>query len=197
MKVAKATIVGVSPYSQSRHYSKEDVPAGQGESPRDYESRTWRHRLHVNSDGFVFIPPMAFKNCVSEAAKFLSIGVPGGGKSTYTKHFESGILVVEPIVLKLKAEKVEHETLFVPSNGIRGSGKRVEKVFPLIREWGGPLNILVFDETVLNAHEPSKMTVLEHVLRSGGLFIGVGRFRPRNNGFYGRYDVTNFSVGQG
>jgi hypothetical protein len=35
VKIAQATIQGVSPYSQSKHYSKEDVPGTQGESARD------------------------------------------------------------------------------------------------------------------------------------------------------------------
>jgi hypothetical protein len=31
--------------------------------------------------------------------------------------------------------------------------------------------------------------VFEHHLHEAGKFIGIGRFRPRNNGFYGRFDV--------
>lgn len=194
MKIATAQIEGVSPYSQSKHYDKVEIPALQGENARDYESRTWRERLHVTEDGTVFIPPMAFKNCLTEAAKFLSIQIPGKGKATYTKHFESGVLVTDPIPLPLKKADVAHEVLFVPSDGIRGSGKRVEKVFPLIREWAGKLQILVFDETVLNAFDSSKKTVLHHVLEQSGMFVGIGRFRPRNNGFYGRFKVTKFNV---
>lgn len=194
MKIATAQIEGVSPYSQSKHYDKVEIPALQGENNRDYETRTWRERLHVTEDGTVFIPPMAFKNCLTEAAKFLSIQIPGKGKATYTKHFESGVLVTDPIPLPLKKQDVAHEVLFVPADGVRGSGKRVEKVFPLIREWGGNLTILVFDETVLNAFDASKKTVLQHVLEQSGMFVGVGRFRPRNNGFYGRFRVTKFTV---
>lgn len=194
MKIATAQITGVSPYSQSKHYDKTEIPELQGENARDYESRTWRNRLHVTQEGEVFIPPMAFKNCLAEAAKFLSISIPGKGKSTYTKHFESGILVVEPMVLPLKRDEVEHEVLFVPSDGKRGGGSRVEKVFPVIREWGGKLQILVFDETVFNAFDSTKKTVLQHVLEQSGMFIGIGRFRPRNNGFYGRFQVTNFAI---
>ena len=197
MKIATAQIQGVSPYSQSKHYSKEEVPELQGENPRDYESRTWRHRLHINDDGLVFIPPMAFKNCITEAAKYLSIQIPGKGKATYSKHIEAGILVTEPIVLPIKRDDVEHEVLFVPSDGIRGSGKRVEKVFPVIRQWGGILQIIIFDETVLNTHDANKKTALQFILERAGMFIGVGRFRPHKNGFYGRFGTSNFTVAEG
>lgn len=82
MKTAVCKLVSVSPYSQSRHYTTEKLPK---ESARDYEARTWRDRAHINEDGFVFIPPMAFKNCLSEIAKYLSEQIPGKGKATYTK----------------------------------------------------------------------------------------------------------------
>ena len=45
----------------------------------------------IDTNGVVFIPPNSLKNCLSEAAKFLSISVPGKGKATYTKNFEAGI----------------------------------------------------------------------------------------------------------
>lgn len=196
MKIATAVIEGVSPYSQSKHIDPEEFPKLQGESSRDYEVRTWRNRLHRDENENVIIPPMAFKNCLAESAKFLSLQIPGKGKATYTKHFEAGVLVTDPIVLPIKVSEVMGETLHVPSDGVRGSGKRVSKIFPIIRQWGGKIQILVFDETVLGSYDDkgTKKTVLQYVFEQGGMFIGVGRFRPRNNGFYGRFAVKSFKV---
>lgn len=114
MKTAIATIKGVSPYSQSKHYSTEKLPK---ELAKDYETRTWRDRLHATDDGTVFIPPMSFKNCLSEAAKFLSLQIPGKGKATYTKHFEAGVLVTDALHLDIKKDDVPGEWLFVPADG--------------------------------------------------------------------------------
>ncbi|WP_438396411.1 hypothetical protein [Caballeronia sp. DA-9] len=179
MKTAIATIKGVSPYSQSKHYSTEKLPK---ELAKDYEARTWRDRLHAGEDGTVFIPPMSFKNCLSEAAKFLSIQIPGKGKATFTKHIEAGVLVTDALQLNIKKEDVAGEWLFVPADGVRGSGKRVEKCFPVIHQWGGDVTFHVLDETVTE-------DVFRHILEQAGAFIGLGRFRPRNNGFYGRFKV--------
>jgi len=179
MKTVRVTITGVSPYSQSKHY---DVPKLEKESSGDYEARTWRERLHTDENGNVFIPPMSFKNCLSDAAKFLSISIPGKGKSTYTKHFEAGVLVVDAMVLPVKKDGVPGEWLFVPSDGIRGSGKRVNKCFPIIHQWGGVVTFHILDETITES-------VFHKVLEEAGRFIGIGRFRPRNNGFYGRFKV--------
>lgn len=181
MKTAIAHLKSVSPYSQSKHIDptlKKDK-----ESAKDFEARCWKERLHVDKEGWVFVPPTAFKNCLSEAAKYLSIQIPGKGKSTFTKHFESGVLVVEGLQLPVKKEDVKGTWLFLPSDGKRGGGKRVEKCMPTIPEWEGKVQFLVLDETITEE-------VFTHVITEAGKFIGIGFFRPRNNGFWGRFEVV-------
>jgi hypothetical protein len=171
----------VSPYSQSKFH---DTPKLDKENPNDYERRTWRERVHGNDKGKIFIPPMAFKNCLSEVAKFLSQQIPGKGKTTYTKHFEAGILVTDPLELEVSKDDVVGEWLFVPSDGRRGSGKRVTKCFPRINSWRGMVTFYILDDTITPE-------VFENHLREAGNFIGIGRFRPRNNGYYGRFRVVS------
>lgn len=179
MHTVVAQLVSISPYSQSRaHFTAKHNQ----ELAKDYEARTWRGRMHTTEDGHVFIPPMAFKNSLSEAAKFLSMQIPGKNKSTYTKHFEAGVLVFDPLVLPILAKDVHGEWLFVPSDGKRGGGSRVERCFPLIRAWEGQVTYHILDDTI------TQDVFARHLTVSGGL-IGIGRFRPRNNGFYGRFEV--------
>lgn len=180
MKQFRAQIVGISPYSQSRHH---ETPKLDKETSDAYERRTWRKRMHTNANGEVEIPPMSLKNCLSEAAKFLSLQIPGKGKATYTKHFEAGVMVLQPVPLGIKADEVPDEALFVPADGVRGSGKRVTKVFGRIDKWGGTFDITVVDETITK-------DVLQKHLEEAGNLIGIGRFRPRNNGYYGRFKVV-------
>lgn len=180
MKTYTVKLESVSPYSQSRYH---DEPKLSRETADDHERRTWAKRMHIDENGEVFIPPMAFKNCLSEAAKFMSYQVPGKGKSTYTKHFEAGLLISEPVPLGVKAESVSGEWLFVPASGRRGDGKRVKKCFPLIPKWKGSVTIHVIDELITKE-------VLQQHLEAAGNFIGIGRFRPRNNGYYGRFRVV-------
>jgi hypothetical protein len=171
-----------SPYSQSRYIQVEKKSK---ETSADYEERTWRERLHAMEDGTVYIPPMAFKNCVSAVAKYLGKQIPGKGKATYTKHFEAGILVLDPLLLTpLKRDDVPGEWLHVPSDGRRGGPKRVMKCFPRIDKWGGDVTFLILDETI------TEEVFLEH-LNEAGNFIGIGRFRPINNGYYGRFSVKS------
>jgi hypothetical protein len=184
MVTAVATIRGTAPYSQSKVIGTPKEPK---ETHDDHEKRTWRERIHRNDDGQVFIPPTAFKNSLSEAAKYLSKSVPGRGKATYTKHFEAGVMCLDPVVLAIRADDVVGERLFVPSDGRRGGTKRVWKTFPHIPSgWEAEVTFSILDPLVT---EP----VFREHLEECGNYIGIGRFRPRNNGYYGRFVVTDLT----
>lgn len=191
-KTVTFTIQGIAPLSQSRPFPKE---MHAGESEDDYRARTWRQCLHTDQNGEVFIPPDAIKNCVSEAATFLSIKIPGSGKATYTKHVVAGVSCIKPVMLGVKADTVTSETLLLPSDGRRGSGRRVWKTYPILYQWGGEVELLILDETVLQTSvRLADKVVLEEVLYAAGQYIGLHRFRPRNNGRYGRFMVSDFQV---
>lgn len=189
MRIATAVLSSLSPYSQSRHHGIEREST---ENFNEFEEKHWRRRMHVDESGMVFIPPMALKNCLSEAAKFLSIKIPGKGKATYTKHFEAGVLVMDPVNLEIHESDVKPEWLFLPSDGRRGSGSRVMKCYPRIDDWRGIAKFYVLDDTITATSvvngKPQEGAFERH-LREAGSFIGIGRFRPRNNGYYGRFKV--------
>lgn len=192
MKTCIATLRSVSPYSQSKHYVVEKL---QGESHDDYYRRTWRNHIHADDKGQAYIPPGSFKNCLSEAAQFMSIPIPGKGKATYTKNFEAGVMVVSPASLGVHRDKVECECLFLPSDGKRGGSKRVDKYYPIFPSWKADVEFIIVDDTVLQStKEDSNRTIFEKVLVGAGSFIGIGRFRPRKNGWYGRFAVDNILI---
>ena len=179
MRRIVANIQGVSPYSQSNFH---ETPKLDRELNDDYERRTWREKAHIDKSGHVFIPPTAIKNGLVSAAQFLAIQIPGKGKQTYTKHFTSGILVVDPMVLPVTKDELQDERLFLPSDGRRGGGKRVWKHFPIIQEWQGDITVYVLDDIITKP-------IFDQHLEAFGKFIGLGRFRPQNNGYYGRFEV--------
>lgn len=181
MITATVHLKSLSPYSQSRAHV---VPKLDKEGADVYEQRTWRERLHTDTDGMVYIPHSAFKNCLSEAAKYLSLQIPGKGKATYTKHFEAGVMVLSPMPLGVHKDTIEGETLYLNADGVRGSGKRVWRTMPLIRSWEGTVEFLIVDPMITRE-------VFEKVLDEAGRLIGIGRYRPRNNGIYGRFAVQS------
>lgn len=184
--VCKCRLIGISPISFGAPIQSE---RNTGETHDAFEERTWRERMHVDENGRVFMPPNALKNMLSEAARMLSESVPGKGKATYTKHFEAGIMVTDPLLFGAKAAEVKGERLFVPADGKRGGGKRVWKTFPYIVTWATDATIYALDPVLIDKPE-----VIQKTLGHGGNLIGLGRFRPRNNGYYGRFSVDKWSA---
>jgi uncharacterized protein YciI len=181
-KIATCTLCSVAPYSQSRSYQHE-VEKQPKESHEAYEERTWRNKCHSGSDGKVFIPPMSFKMGLDTAAKMLGKRIPGKGQSTYSKFFLSGVLVMQGPTLPLTKENVACDRIFANADGVRGSGKRVWRLFPRIDEWEAEVEFHVIADEITE-------DVFEEHLRQAGAFVGIGRFRPQNGGFYGRYEVA-------
>lgn len=194
MKIVKARLKSVSPLSMSKALGEPKLP---NESDDDYERRVWRERMHHDSDGMVFIPPMSLLKPLQAAAQYGSLKIPGERSATYTKHFLQGIFCMEPIPLGVHIDDVPGEWLFLDANGKKGKGSsgRVFRCMPRIDHWEGTLVIHVVDEKVLHSHpENKKITVLEHFLRLAGSTQGVGRFRPERGGFYGRFVVESFEI---
>ena len=188
MYEVSAKLRGVSPMSQSRQHRADKL---EKEQPDAYEKRTWREKMHYTEDtGELFIPPMALKFALSECAKFTSRQIPGKGKATYTKHFDAGVLCFEPIMLGIFKDDIEPEWINANSDGVRGSGKRVQRCYPKIPNgWEAWAKLLVLDETITRS-------VFEETLRETGRFIGLGRFRPRQGGFYGRFVVDEIEFAE-
>lgn len=173
-----STLRGVSPYSQSAPVEEPKKPK---ESPDAYEERTWALRAHYDDERNVIVPPMALKNCLDAAAKLCAI--PTKGKALMTKHFECGVMCMDPMVLNVTEKDMKPERLFVPSSGVAGDGKRVWKTFPCWAEWEGTATFFVVDMTVTKA-------AFAQVLKEAGLLVGLGRFRPQKRGYYGRFQVV-------
>ena len=182
MKKAIVQLKSVSPYSPSRYHNIEKL---EKESPDDYERRTWMHKAHYDKKTKqLFIPNMCFANSIKDAAQYSSIKVKGKGQATWTKHFDAGVMVVDSLPLPITVDEVEGEWLYLNSDGKRNSGSRVMRRFPLIREWEGEVSYIILDDTI-------DQEIFTDVLTTAGQLIGIGRFRPRNRGYYGRYQIQN------
>ncbi len=186
MKIATVTLKGISTYSQSH---KHNTPKEEKEGYEVYEERIWREKMHVNRKGNVCIPPMALCFGLHDAASLLRMRIPGKGQSEYGKVFRGGVIVPEGIDLGIKPDDVRSEWFSCHANGVRGSGKRVDRCFPMIDEWEGTVQFYVLNDEITEE-------VFELHLREAGNFIGIGRFRPQNGGFNGRFIIVEIKWSQ-
>lgn len=180
LKVIEAiyALTSIGRYSPSRKMSDRD----QGESDKSHDAKHWKERCHVNDDGFVIIPPMCFTLAVKNAIKLLGIKIPGKRNQTYSKLFDTSVLVFDPLVTDTHIDNVKGEVVFVPSDGVPGGGKRVDKTFPYLDNWKGNVTYTI---TTVDSHIPESVFTLSVI--TSGRQIGVGRFRPANRGYYGRF----------
>lgn len=182
MRQVKVKIESMSPYSQSRMH---DTTRLNKETHEDYEVRTWREKSNYDEAGIIFIPAMAFKQALDAAAKKLGEQVPGKGKSTYTKYFVADVICEANVSVGVKKDDVPGVTINANSDGVRGSGKRVKRTFPVIDSWAATVRFTILDDTVTP-------DVFERTLAAAGMGIGIGRFRPEKGGLNGRFRATDF-----
>jgi hypothetical protein len=182
MRTVTVHLESSAPYSQSRMH---DTPKLDKERPDDYEKRTWREKCTYDDNGVIHIPAMGIKQALDRAAKVLGEQIPGKGKSTYTKFFESAVLCMADVNIGYHKDEVASVTINANADDVRGSGKRVKRTFPVMPSWKGVAEFTILDDTVTQ-------DVFERTLETAGKIVGVGRFRPEKGGLNGRFKPTKF-----
>jgi len=188
MRIATIQIEGLTPYSQSKALQSEKE---KNESHDDHSRRVWKEHLHTAAAGDVTIPAVAILQGLADAASYLGKG--GGlkkkGSATWAQNFTCGLAVAHGPKIGHGADDARIEPVYSHANGQRGSGKRVWRHFPIFDEWSAVLVIHILDDTIPE-------DVFARVVEAFGLFIGVGRYRPQNGGYLGRFTVKKLEISE-
>lgn len=165
---------------------------GPNETHDQFEKRTWQQKIRTNKEGLVVLNQFAVKNALEGSAKRLKRKIPGERNSTFTKLFMQGVMIGSIPLLKLpdgkpcRPDDFTGQPLFVPSDGKRGGGKRVYRIFPTIDAWRCDIDLIVIDPKITEE-------VLKEHLTEAGVFIGLGSMRAENGGVNGRFTVEHIS----
>jgi hypothetical protein len=132
------------------------------------------------------------KAALDEAAKYLSMKLVGN--STFTQLFRCAVVPISDQPLLMINNKpvtaddpaFEQEWINAHVDGNRnGSGKRVPRAYPIFRDWTCPdVEFEILDPRI------TEEIFLKH-MAACGVFKGIGRFRPGNGGFNGRFEVIH------
>lgn len=178
--VAELTLQSISPYSQSRYH---ETPRLKGELDDAYNKRTWQNHCLVDENGFVCLPPDGLMMCLVSGARYSKKKIPGQGKATWTTKFQSGLMPQESMIpTNVKIDDVTYVDIFANSDGVRGSGKRVMRRYPMIDVWEAQATFIVMDEIITEE-------VFREIVDLSGMFIGLGRYRPEKGGLNGRFKI--------
>jgi hypothetical protein len=191
-RTATAHLKSVTPYSQSRHYSEEECPKSVGPAGQEtkldneaYDLRYWTHHAHIDErTGRVYIPGVQIKHALVAASSYNPIkDASRGGSAKMGIKFRAGVSVQGNILLPLTEKDLVRERIYAHATPSKPNSGRVWRSYPVIPEWEGDLEFLIYDPTIQAAD-------FEKTLQTAGMFIGIGRWRPVNNGDYGRFVVT-------
>lgn len=185
MRKVTVEIKGLTAYSPSRFVHAE---LKQGETRDEMEQRMWREKAHADERGIVFIPGASFKLALDEAAKLANEKIRGRGQQTYGKVVTTGVTALGDMSLGVKVDDLQAIQIFANADGVRGSGSRVTRIFPILYKWGGQLTLGVFNDTL-------EAAVVEKYLMLAGALIGVGRGRPATGcaAGNGRFEPVKFT----
>lgn len=187
MKKYKIEIEGITPYMQHR---MDDQKLEEWEKnrkliiERDDVSKEDQVRAEFHSyqdkEGF-YIPSEHIKGSLIGAGAMVKSKVGNSKKSM--KNVVAGMFFIEEEKIRLpKGYEIDKRSAVN-----RNIKARVICIRPKWEKWKGGFTLLIDNDTV------TQETVKE-ILTNAGNYIGIGSFRPTNNGSFGRYKVNKITL---
>jgi hypothetical protein len=187
MKQFSVEIEGVTPYMQHR---MDDQKLEDWEKnrkliiERDDISKTdaLRAEFHSYSDneGF-YLPTEQIIGALINAGALVKSKVGNGKKSM--KNIVAGMFSIIEQKIRLSSN-YEIDKRSVVCRAVKA---RVIVIRPKWNEWKAEFTLLVDNDTI------TKETV-QQIIIYAGQYIGIGSFRPTNNGMFGRFKLNNITI---
>jgi hypothetical protein len=187
MKSYKVRIKGTSPYMQHR---MDDLKLEQWEKQRHMIIENLglntpdqvRAEFHCyrNDDGNCYIPSTQIKSALIEAGKLVKGKVGSATKSM--KNIVAGMFLVTPEHILIP----DYDQIDKRSAVNRNVKARVITVRPKWSVWEAEFTLKVKIDTLTE-------DMIKNIIQYAGEYIGIGSFRPTNNGEFGCYEVVGFT----
>lgn len=187
-KTYKIKIKGISPYMQHR---MDDIKLDEWERlrgkimerPELSEEVNKRADYHCfrNNKGDCYIPADHIKGALINAGSYLKAKV--GGRSKSMKILVAACFTVSPDEIIIP----EFDSIDRRSAVNKNIKARVIVVRPKWVEWEAEFELIIQEKTI------TKETVSELIKIAGNL-VGIGSFRPTNNGGFGRFMLSKIDL---
>jgi hypothetical protein len=185
MKSYQVKIKGLSPYMQHR---MDDLKLEQWEKVRGKimersdvaQEDLVRAEYHCyrNTEGKCYIPADQIRGSLIGAGTYMKAKVGGRSKSMKTLVAATFIPTPDQILIP------DYDAIDKRSAVNRNIKARVIVLRPKWTNWEASFT--------LDVHEDSITTeAIKQLLTYAGAYVGIGSFRPTNNGMFGRFEVTD------
>lgn len=137
------------------------------------------YHCYRNGNGKCYIPADQLRGSFIGAGSMVKAKV--GGRSKSMKQVVAAMFMVSPDHIEIP-DFDEIDKRSVVNKNVKA---RVMVVRPKWSEWSASFKLLVMNDTI------TKETT-KNVLENAGEYIGIGSFRPTNNGMFGRFIIESF-----
>lgn len=131
------------------------------------------YHCHRNGNGKCYIPSDQIRGSLIGAGSMVKAKV--GGRSKSMKQVVAAMFMVSPDHIELP----DYDAIDKRSTVNKNVKARVIVIRPKWTEWEASFDLNVMNDTI------TKETILA-ILENAGDYIGIGSFRPTNNGMFGK-----------
>lgn len=183
MKQFNITIEGLTPYMQHRMDDQklEDWEKKRGkimERPEVSQQDATRAEYHCyrNEEGKCYIPADQIRGSLIAAGSYMKAKM--GGRSKSMKVIVAATFVPTPDQILMP----DYDAIDKRSGVNRNVKARIIVIRPKWTKWEANFVLNVYEDTI------TESTVRE-LVNYAGSYVGIGSFRPTNNGMFGRFKM--------
>lgn len=183
MKQFKVAIKGITPYMQHRMDTQklEEWEKNRKliiERPEVSHEDAVRAEFHCyrNAAGKCFIPSEHIRQSLIAAGSYSKAKVGNAKKSM--KNIVAAMFLVTPEEIQIP----DYDAIDKRSAVNKNVKARIITIRPKWSEWTIEFRLMVDNDTI------TKETIKE-ILNNAGNYVGIGSYRPTNNGYFGRFEV--------
>ena len=185
MKKFKIKIEGVTPYMQHRMDDKtlEEWEKNRGkliERPEVAEEDLKRAEFHCYRNGSCYIPSDHIRGALINAGAFVKAKVGNSRKSM--KNIVAAMFFISPDHIEMP----DYDEIDKRSAVNRNVKARIITIRPKWTNWKVEFILSVDNDTITES-------TIKEIFNYAGRYVGIGSFRPTNNGQFGRFELIEFN----
>jgi hypothetical protein len=187
MKTFNVKIKGITPYMQHRmddqkleQWEKLRGPIHERPEVSHEDAARAEYHCYRNAEGYCFIPADQIRGSLINAGSYVKAKV--GGRSKSMKVLVAAMFMVAPEQVLLPNYDAIDKRSAVNRN-IKG---RVICVRPKWTTWEAQFTLSVYENSI-------SIESITQLFEYAGNLVGIGSFRPTNNGLFGRFELVSIT----
>lgn len=138
------------------------------------------YHCYRNKDGQCYIPSDHIRGALIAAGSFVKAKV--GGRSKSMKTIVAAMFMPSPEEILLP----DYDAIDKRSAVNRNVKARVITIRPRWNEWSVSFTLIVDEDSI------SELAISQ-IIEYAGKYVGIGSFRPTNNGMFGRFNLASIT----